>query len=280
MGRQAAGEGFLRAASKSNAPQLVCQTDSIGAAHQFAEQVKQYGHTGACSWIPVDNPSGLAEHGCLYIPGPGLTDFAWRRAPVGERAYSICGITHTTASHLATSAITDLLVAPVRSWDALICTSTAVRDTVRALLENQASYLLQRLGANRFELPQLPVIPPGVHADDYAYTPEQRAPARQALGIASDEIAFLFVGRLSFHAKAHPQQMFTALQRASGGSKIRLILCGWYPNAHIEAAFVDGARQLCPSVTLQHIDGRDAAARGQREMSLSRCQTTSRKPSV
>jgi glycosyltransferase involved in cell wall biosynthesis len=262
MGRQAAGEGFLRAAAGSNASQLVCHTDSIGAARQFAEQVKQYGHTGASNWIPVDNPVGLAEHGCLYIPGPGLTDFAWRRAPVDERAYSICGITHTTASHLAMSAITDLLVAPVRSWDALICTSTSVRDTVRVLLENQASYLRRRLGANRFELPQLPVIPLGVHANDYAFTPEQRASARQALGIASDEVAFLFVGRLSFHAKAHPQQMFTALQRASEGRKVRLILCGWYPNAHIEAAFVNGAHQLCPSVTLQHVDGRDSMARG------------------
>jgi glycosyltransferase involved in cell wall biosynthesis len=263
MGRQAAGEGFLRAAAASDAQQLLCHTDSIGAARQFAEQVKQYGYTGNSGWISIDNPAALAESGCLYLPGPGLSDFAWRRAPVGERAYSICGITHTTASHLAMSAITDLLVAPIRSWDALICTSTAVRDTARILLEDQATYLHQRLGATRFELPQLPVIPLGVHTNDYAFTAEQRASARQALGITSDEVVFLFVGRLSFHAKAHPQQMFTALQRASKGRKVRLILCGWYANEHIEAAFVDGARQLCPSVTLQHVDGRDAVARAQ-----------------
>jgi starch synthase len=261
MGRQAAGEGFLRAAAKSQASQLVCHTDSIGAARQFAEQVTQYGHGGSSGWIAIDNPAGLAANGCLYIPGPGLSDFAWRRSAVGERSYSICGITHTTASHLATSAIADLLVAPARSWDALICTSTAVRDTVRVLLEEQANYLRQRLGATRFELPQLPVIPLGVHTDDYAVTAEQRAAARQVFDIAEDEVVFLFVGRLSFHAKAHPQQMFTALHRASQGRKVRLILCGWYANAHIEAAFTDGARLLCPSVTLQHVDGRDAVAR-------------------
>lgn len=261
MGRQAAGEGFLRAAALSDATRLLCHTDSTASARHFSEQLAQHGFTGQSGWVPVDRPSGLSDDGCLYLPGPGLTDFAWRRAPLGERAYSLCGITHTTASHLALSAVTDLLIAPVRSWDALICTSTAVRDTVRLLLENQAAYLRQRLGASRFELPQLPVIPLGVHADDYVFADEERASARNGLGIDQDEAVFLFVGRLSFHAKAHPQQMFTALERAAKGRRVRLIQCGWFPNTHIEAAFTDAAKALCPSITMQYADGRDAVAR-------------------
>lgn len=261
MGRQAAGEGFLRAAAQSGAARLLCHTDNATVAHQFSEQLHAHGFTGQSGWVPVDRPAGLNDDGCLYLPGPGLGDSAWRRQTVGERAYSICGITHTTASHLALTAITDLLVTPVRSWDALICTSTAVRDTVRFLLERQADYLRLRLGASRFELPQLPIIPLGVHADDYAFSEEQRASARLGLGVGEEEVVFLFVGRLSFHAKAHPQQMFTALQRASKGRHVRLIQCGWYANTPIEAAFTDAAKVLCPSVTLQHVDGRDTVAR-------------------
>jgi hypothetical protein len=109
-----------------------------------------------------------------YDVQPKNGGFAWtqlngismEQAPLGDRSYSLCGVTHTTASHIAMTAITDLLIAQIRSWDALICTSTAVRDTVRILLENQAAYLSERLGATRFELPQLPVIPLGVHTGD------------------------------------------------------------------------------------------------------------------
>jgi starch synthase len=263
MGRQAAGEGFLRAAAQSDTTRLLCHTDNAAAAQHFSEQLTQHGYQGQSGWIPVDRPAGLVDDGCLYLPGPTLTDSAWRRVPIGERAYSICGITHTTASHLALSAITDLLVGPVRSWDALICTSTAVRDTVRYLLENQANYLRARLGASRFELPQLPVIPLGVHADDYVFSDAERAASRQELGIVEDEVVFLFVGRLSFHAKAHPQQMFAALERAAKGRRVRLIQCGWFPNAPIEAAFADAAKVLCPSITMQYADGRDADLRRQ-----------------
>ena len=134
MGRQAAGESFLRAAAQSGASRLTCFTDNQTSAQHFADQLPKFGFAGETRWVPMDQPRGLAEDGCLYLPGPNLKDSAWQRAPVGARTYSLCGITHTTASHLAMSSITDLLTSPVRSWDALICTSTAVRDTVRYLL--------------------------------------------------------------------------------------------------------------------------------------------------
>jgi glycosyltransferase involved in cell wall biosynthesis len=264
MGRQAAGESFLRAAAQSGAPRLNCHTDNAASADHFAKQLAQHGFRGQAGWVSLDRVEGLTEDGCLYLPGPNLKDSAWQRAPIGARSYSLCGITHTTASHLALSSITDLLTAPVRSWDALICTSTAVRDTVRMLLENQARYLREQLGATRFELPQLPVIPLGVHCADFEFNEGERQQARTALGIGADEIVVLFVGRLAFHAKAHPQQMFTALERAAQarpGTRIRLVQCGWYANEHIEAAFNDAARVLSPSITLQHAEGRDPAAR-------------------
>ncbi|HYD80955.1 MAG TPA: glycosyltransferase family 4 protein [Paucimonas sp.] len=261
MGRQAAGEGFLRAAARSGAARLACHAVDLKSAQHFGTQLKRHGFGGQVGWIPTADPAALQMEGTLYMPGPELTEFAWRRAPSGDRLYSLCGITHTTASHIAMTAIVDLLTAPVRSWDALICTSTSVRDTVRFLLERQADYLRMRLGACRFELPQLPMIPLGVHCDDYAFSADERTKARQAMDIAEDEVVVLFVGRLSFHAKAHPLQMYTALERAARGRKVRLVQCGWFANAPIEAAFKDGASILCPSVATDYVDGRDVQAR-------------------
>lgn len=256
MGRQAAGEGFLRAAAQSNANRLSCHTSDIRSAQIFGDQLKKFGHRGEAVWVPLDHPAGLAEDGCLFLPGPNLTESAWQRVQSQHRNYSICGITHTTASHVAMSAITDLLIAPVHQWDALICTSKAVLDTVHYLIDNQTTYLQQKLGATKFELPQFPVIPLGVHCSDFEFSEPERHSARQKLGIDDAEIVILFVGRLSFHAKAHPQQMLTALERVSQGRRIRLLQCGWYPNDAIETAFRDAAALLCPSVTLHDVDGR------------------------
>jgi starch synthase len=125
------------------------------------------------------------------------------------------------------------------------------------VLERQSEYLRARLGAQHFELPQLPLIPLGVHSRDFAFDEAARIAARRQLGIGDGDVAFLFLGRLSFHAKAHPQQMFSALERAGkDGRQVHLILCGWFANEAIEKAFREAAAMLCPSVRLTVLDGR------------------------
>ena len=107
-------------------------------------------------------------------------------------------------------------------------------------------------------LPQLPVIPLGVHCADFVITQEARRAGREALGIAEDEVVALFVGRLSFHAKAHPHAMYAGLQAAAtqSGRKLVLVQCGWFANDNIEQAFRSGAVQACPNVRCLFTDGR------------------------
>jgi len=80
-------------------------------------------------------------------------------------------------------------------------------------LEAQEEYLRERLGIARVMLPQLPVIPLGVHVDDFSFSPRDREEARKTLGVSQSALIVLFVGRLSFHAKAHPLAMYQALGR-------------------------------------------------------------------
>ena len=111
---------------------------------------------------------------------------------------------------------------------------------------------------NRFGDPGLKLrvatIPLGVDTDRYRpATPAERASVRQALKIDDDEVVVLFVGRLSFHAKAHPFPMFESLARAARatGRKVRLLCSGWAANEGILRAFVDGARAFAPEVRLR-----------------------------
>lgn len=263
MGRQAAGEGFLRAAAQSGVTSLACHATSQQEAQLFAQQVAGYGFKGDVRWVKKGALDEIADAGCLYLPGPAMSEFAWHRRSFGETAYSLCGVTHTTASHGAMSAITSLLTAPLHHWDALICTSNAVVSTVKYLLESQQDYLRYRLGATQFEQPQLPMIPLGAHCDDYVFSERDKVEARRAIGAAPEEVVVLFVGRLSFHAKAHPFQLYTALQRVGVNRSIRMVQCGWFANTSIEAAFKDGAQHLCPSIKATWLDGRQAEHRRQ-----------------
>jgi glycosyltransferase involved in cell wall biosynthesis len=258
MGRHAAGAALLRAVARSGELSTVgCFASSEADAGACERALREHGYRGEVEWVSQGRPQQLERFGTLYHPAPGIERLAWRRLSLGERRYSLCGVTHATASHAAMSAVSNLLVAPLRSWDAVICTSRVVRDSVREVLERQADYLRARLGAQRFELPQLPLIPPGVHCRDFDADDEQRLAARSQLGFEQGDVAFLFLGRLSFHAKAHPQQMLSALERADkGGRKVQLILCGWFASESIGKAFREAAATLAPSVRLTVLDGR------------------------
>ena len=261
MGRQAAGNSFLRAAVAGRGEEaLYAYTPSQQSAAIFKQVVESIDSNASAQWVRADRLDLLEKIGALYLPGPGLDVAAKLRLRAGNQAYSLVGVTHTTASHRAMDAITGLLTAPVMPWDALICTSTAVLETVKILLNAEIEALRWRFGSSiQITLPQLPVIPLGVHCSDFDFTPEDRLIARQALSISEDEIVLVFVGRLSFHAKAHPHAMYLAAQEVASktGKKITLLQCGWFGNEAIKASFIEGAAQFCPNVRAIFVDGRN-----------------------
>jgi len=262
MGRNAAGHSFLNGFFQhAETDTFTAFTTEPNRFQVFTAMAEAAGVTKPLRSITPQNYPALADTGCLYLPGPGLGEHAWQRTLFGERQWSLCGITHTTLSGRAMEAITGMLSAPVHPWDALICTSRAVRDTVRALLEAQADYLTDRLGASRFTLPRLPVIPLGVDSAAFKFTDKEKEAARRALGISDDAVVVLFVGRLSFHAKAHPAALYHALQQARGDREVVLIECGWFANDFITTAFSETADLLSPAIKRITLDGREAESR-------------------
>jgi glycosyltransferase involved in cell wall biosynthesis len=264
MGRNAAGESFLRGfLAHSTATEFWAQVQRPEHAQHFAKSVRSAGREEPVKAVDKTSLAALAQAGVVYHPGPGIGEHAFHRAAYGHSAWSLCGITHTTSSAGAMDALASLVTAPVQPWDALICTSTAVKDNVTRLLQAQVDYLKDRLGITKMVLPQLPVIPLGIHTSDFAYTPDQKATARATLGVSPDTLVVLFMGRLSFHAKAHPLAMYQALELAakSTGKDVVLVECGWHANDFIAKAYADAARLACPSVRVLTLDGRKAEDR-------------------
>ncbi len=265
MGRHAAGAGFLKGfVDHSGVAEFYCQVLEPAHAEDFARRVQGFGGKGRpCSMVTPDGLARLPEPArTLYTPDPSIGVHAWRRRNVGARAYSICGVNHTISSDTAMDGLANLLIAPVQPWDAVICTSRAAKAAMARLLDNCADYLGRR-GGSRFRIElKMPVIPLGVDCSQF---PEGEAAdavrhgVRRGLGIGADDFVALYLGRHSFHAKAHPLPMYLALEEAAKrtGKRIHLIQAGWFPNDGIEREFRDGARNFAPSINTIFLDGRD-----------------------
>ena len=266
MGRQSAGNSFLRAAiaaaEKSTDPALIAWTPLHSSAAVFKQVVAQFSAVVKPDWIQAGQLDCLAKHGALFLPGPGLAEAARQRLRVGPAAYSLTGATYTLCSHLAMDAIIDIVPAPVMPWDALICATSVAQHAVRSLFQLQAEYLAWRFGVTNFVIPQLPIIPFGIHPRDFAFTPAEKTAARASLQLEESDVAFLFAGRLSFHAKAHPYPMIAALKQAAQRTKqkLALVLCGQFPNNSIQDAFIEAAALYAPHVRTIWVDGKDPSA--------------------
>lgn len=264
MGRNAAGESFLRGFfTHSQAAEFWAQVQLPEHGAHFAQVAHSFGRTEPIKIVGNTTLGALKQADTVYYPGPDIDKLAFQRAAFGHGAWSLCGITHTTSSAPAMDALAAILTAPVQPWDALICTSTAVKSNVESLLQGQVDYLKARLGITKLVLPQLPIIPLGIHTDDFYFTEEEKAAARKALGINELTQVVLFMGRLSFHAKAHPLAMYQALEISARAANVSVVLieCGWYANENISKAYFEAAQLACPGVRIVTLEGRNEMQR-------------------
>lgn len=261
MGRNAAGESFLRGFFKHfKKDKLWAHVMKQEHLQSFDILAKENKRKEEVKGFDGNSINVLSQIGLLYYPGPDIAEQAWKRTQYGDEQWSICGITHTTSSARAMEAITSLITAPIQPWDAIICTSLSVKHNVEILLQAQVDYLKKRFNIQKIVLPQLPVIPLGIHTQEFNFSSKAKKAAREELGIDKDAVIVLYVGRLSFHAKANPFPMYKALQNAieQTGKKVVLIECGWFANDYTKNAFEEGSNTLSPSLNVIRLDGREA----------------------
>lgn len=263
-GRHSAGAGFLKGfVEHGRAEPLTALTASRAHFEEFRRFVRAHDGRGReVVWARPLDRRPLRAAGAVFVPGPGLDEAAWTRRLGDERDYSLCGVTHTVASDRVVRSIGEYLVAPTQPWDALVCTSAPARAAVERIVERRAEWL-ERRGGGRFRSPvRLATIPLGVDCAAYAPDEGARTGLRARLGVLEGECAALFVGRLSFHAKAHPTPMYLAAERAARRlrrGRLHLLLAGQFPNEWIEREFRDAAARFCREVRVHFLDGADDA---------------------
>jgi glycosyltransferase involved in cell wall biosynthesis len=265
LGRRVAGDSFLNGLLRHGGLEsLVGLMLNDREAQGFPAEIQARAPNLSVKTASYDAAQPVIEAGTLFLPGPGLDTYAyWRRRLGNQRAFSLCGVTHTTSTDRVMEALARGLTAPVQPWDAIICTSRAVQSMVRRQLQENVAYLQSALGATRAGVPMLPMIPLGVECDAFRRDPALGAAYRQELGIQAEDIAIILVARLSNATKFSPLPMFLALQKAAErrGRKLHLLLTGWIEGDGSRPAFTDAATQACPDVKVHLLDGQNAEIR-------------------
>ena len=217
--------------------------------------------TGALWDVELPRRSGLLLRGSAAV-----SELAWlRRTAAADLDYSLVGLIHTIAPPFIRSQIAAAAQAPVHPWDAVICTSPAVQAAMEQMFEAQQAWMVERFGAIQQPRPQLPLIPLGVDGTKLARQgsdTEARARLRSRLGLASNDLLVLWVGRLSYFEKAFPQSMFQAVHQAAAisGRRFVLALAGWFPNAEADQQlYAEAAEQLAPGLPLHVLNGGNPA---------------------
>ncbi|MEP5769178.1 glycosyltransferase family 4 protein [Nisaea sp.] len=260
-GRHSAGAGFLTGMFQhGRADQLVSVTRNDNHAAEFAAMARQRDPNNR----PVKGVDSMLRAGplaeCLMVAGPSFDEVAWERRAGSQRAYSLCGVTHTLSSDRIIASLSNYLLLPLQPWDALVCTSHVARDVVMRTLENYAEYLGRRSGMQIEAALKLPVIPLGVDGDRYAANDAARQMMRERIGAAAEDFVILFLGRFTFHAKAHPVPMYLAAEQAARrmpGRKVHLVMAGQAPNDRIMAMYKEGAEQFAKTASVHFVDGED-----------------------
>lgn len=260
LGRHSAGESFLRGFVRHADVDRFYFWNAAGKPQASLDALVARIEAPArpIQWIPQMARLELEAPGVLHMPVPDIPGEAWRRLPYGTRRYAISGITHTTASAGVMRILPELLTAPLEDYDALICTSTAVRSAVETQLDLMRDYMRAEYGPRRRPEPRRVTIPLGVNCADFSTSPEHRKAWRERLGIPDDALVALYVGRFHVRAKMNPALMAMALERAARrtGQTLYWVNSGWAENEQEAAEYHAETRKLCPSVRYLTVDGR------------------------
>jgi len=279
MGRRVAGRGFAEAMVGNLRPGE--RLELIGFSHDdlnsLASLLQPSLPAGTQLLLRLGlNPRQLQQSGVLHLPDPGLPRWSLLRSTSAPHAFSLTGVIHTLCSDGVVNTLEQLYSAPLYSWDALVCTSRAGQQVVQNAMEGFRERLGRRLGVAlpASPGPQLPIIPLGIDPDPFEpkaseTRQEWRLRARRTLGIPADAYVVLFVGRLSFHSKAHPLVLYRALDRlAQEMPGVVLLECGHLFNAAIAEAFEELSSQMS-HLLVQRVGGLTPATEEQKQLCLA-----------
>lgn len=264
-GRTVANDSLLKALIRyGNCSKLFLYMEQ---AKFFEDFLQNYAHLASlknCHPIIHGDIPSLQQVGLYMHTDPLISKMSWARSFISPASFSICSIIHAVSGMNMAEEIAKLILAPVRSWDAIICTSAAAKRVVDNLYAQWFDYLKVHYKALPTCDLQLPIIPLGVNPEEITAGVDhglKRKMFRERYDIAEQDYVVLFVGRLFFYEKAHPIPMYLALEalakRIGKQSRVHFVQAGWFDDINYKQHYEEAARLFCPSVNVLFINELD-----------------------
>lgn len=163
--------------------------------------------------------------------------------------------------HLMLDTLLPLVLLPFKPYDAIICTSEAVRDTLSRILTRCQKTLADRFGTSAMEqsVIRLENVPLGIDLEKFC--PRDSIAARNLFRIPQDAFVILWFGRFSdlYKADLYPLlHVFCQLLRKNPEKKLLLVLAGNKDGAsNYEDLLHRQVETLGIQANVQFIDSRD-----------------------
>ena len=279
MGRRVAGRSFAEGLCKSleQYDKLTIITGSREAIPQLQKILQPLLQKNVEIRLYAEiNSDIISEGGCLHLPDPGLHNWCWLRAGMHSNSFSITGVTHTLCSNRVMQGLEQLVTAPLEPWDALICTSRSAKSVVLEAMDCMHERLEKKFNTRleKIKRPRLPIIPLGIDTSSYRWEgkfdsrQDQRYQARKELDLPGNAKIILYLGRLSFHSKAHPLPLYKAINELSQDKEIILLECGHIYNKTIEKAYTELQKNF-PSLRIKRLGGLVMASEKEKKLALA-----------
>ena len=274
-GRRWAGQQLLKSWAACSGPRpMALASPRPQEIQQILPFLRDHGFDGELNALDLLSPASVIPWGGLFLPDPSIARWALWRQPVGASAFSLIGQIHTLSTPAALAHLQDLVSEPVQSWDALICSSTAGRSVVEAVLNSREEALADRSGGDaarlRSQRPQLPVIPLPLPDSAMEVQALDKRRARKALGLPETASVVLWLGRLSVFTKLDPWPTYAILDRVARRLKHPLVLleCGPDDKPSHEPALT-ALREICPNVHFHRMGGAEPVSEELKRQALS-----------
>jgi len=250
---------FMRHARQER---LVFLIDSEAARGEIIETAARAGaDSSRLVFLDARFPQNLVGIDRVFRSDSDPHDLLWQRNFQSGADFSFCGLAHAIAGREAGAILEAYRQAPVTQADAIICPSHAIKDAIEKFWAHYDAFLAARYGVRETCSVRLPVLPLGVDTGRIAArcAPEKRAAQRAALGLADEDVAVLWVGRLSYAIKAHPLAMFRAVDEAARRTArpLRLLMQGYFVPDEAKEEFAALAQSVCTSARVDFIAADD-----------------------
>jgi glycosyltransferase involved in cell wall biosynthesis len=275
-GRRWAGQQLLRLwleLAGDQPLQLVAADPGIGAAVQQLLQNWKANNGVHIHGLVESGP--IQAIGSFFTPDPALGLWSlWRDATATPASFSLIGQIHTLCTTAALTRLEELSVENVFSWDALICSSSAGRQVVEAVLEQREERVAARAGVRSSQLrahrPQLPVIPLPMPVREIQEQLPPREQARRALGLPAESKVVLWLGRLSLFSKTDPAPTYQVLERVAHELQVPLILVELGPDDTPEqGAHFQELRAGCQQLQFLRLGGAEPVAESTKQQAMA-----------